>query len=704
MSFQVFSLILVSVCSLGSQEFDAKELAKKVSDDVPDEPSFVLEEYTGVIQHAVALELIEQGRRVRDATLTLIASRAQVRDPDDGAEDILESLGPGLRSELVPVFLAWLADDDNPAMRIQAWFALQNIDAIPGSQIPTLRELASHKSSGKRRQIAALLPLCEKKVAADPEFLKLLHDPVPSVQIKACESLLTLDPNSTEPLAILLKLAAGYDEKHASRAVDLLAACVGWREHEAEIRDALDRVRMRSEVSSFAWRADPERVAVLGKWLLDERSTKAFRLAILKSFRNVHGDASRAKKSVLKVLRDFDTAYRVAAIRALGDIGDFNANELRNRAEDGPAERNAIARALGSCSGESAPDARTMLLGLMKDEPKGVRQSACASLCQLGDVPDEAVDCVRAMLIEGTAHDQMKGMELVPLMGARGKSLVPALMKIMDDGKIFGFAFGHAELNWISSRTLVEIGKPAIPELLKGLKHANPDVRRLAAGTLGEIGDVAAVDPLFQALETERDGPRNEDALKATLRAIADTIENYENAESKVDYFAQLLEMDWSRSAAIRALGSIGPSAQRVVPVLLKLEGRGFAPDRYELARTLSRLRPEGSIGLLGIRRALKAASEERSFSSFEHFDLADTIDLIVELGERSKPLIPDLKFMVEEHEFLHREHRMQAAYALARIEPDNPRWRQHLERWAAMGIPVHPAETRLELLKANTE
>jgi HEAT repeat protein len=48
---------------------------------------------------------------------------------------------------------------------------------------------------------------------------------------------------------------------------------------------------------------------------------------------------------------------------------------------------------------------------------------------------------------------------------------------------------------------LVRLGRPAVASLIKVLKDEEPRVREKAARTLGEIGDVAAVESLTESLE-----------------------------------------------------------------------------------------------------------------------------------------------------------------------------------------------------------
>ncbi len=697
--------LLVAVCySPQVARFDVEAMVKSIPDEAPDEPSLLLQDRPVPIQKEVARQLVFQRKRMRDAVLTLVASGDLLVSGD--TDDILQSLGPKLRSQVAPVLVDWMKADGSQR-RLLAWYALQNLDAIPDSQIPRLSELAKARSATTRRQVASLLGACGPRAKSEmPVLRRLLGDSRASVRFEACEALLRVDPLNTDALPVLLELLDNTNAGKAEGALDLLPQCPGWFEHAGRIRKSLDQAGRRLEVQHFAWNAKGRQIQLLAEWLGHEASTKVFKAQILRSFSSIDDDATVARDAVLRVAREFDAETRVHAINALRHIGGFDPNELNPSPTDGVAERRAIALALRSCDVKSKSVACSILKEFMADEAKSVRLAACASLSRLDSVSPEVVEFVQARLADGTPKEQIDAMELLPLPGVDNVVFVPSLMKIMEDGERWGTAFAVAELDWMSGRVLADIGKPAIPALLDGLAHSKSSVRRLSAKTLGRIGDSSCTDALFAAIKAEQtEFGSDEEVLRASLRAIADTIEGADDAAAKIPEFVGLLDVDWARASAIRALGTIGPEAKSVVPKLLKLKLPDWGSRApFEIARALARIQPEGSIGLLGLRRMIKMVGEEGSHSTIAHIDFESTIDLIVELGDSAKPLIPDLAFLVEQHEFLHREHRMQAAYALAHLEPGNPKWRARLEFWASKEIALNPAQERLEQLRKPGE
>ena len=97
--------------------------------------------------------------------------------------------------------------------------------------------------------------------------------------------------------------------------------------------------------------------------------------------------------------------------------------------------------------------------------------------------------------------------------------------------------------------SLKQIREPAVEPLIAALKDDNPDVRAMAAKTLGDIKNPRAVEPLISVLKDEdRDVRKN--AVKA-LRWIKDP-------RAVEPLIAALKDEDWSvQSGAANALRAI---------------------------------------------------------------------------------------------------------------------------------------------------
>jgi hypothetical protein len=105
-----------------------------------------------------------------------------------------------------------------------------------------------------------------------------------------------------------------------------------------------------------------------------------------------------------------------------------------------------------------------------------------------------------------------------------GEPAVPSLIRILGTPKYeTSMAAGHA---------LWKIGKPAVPPLINALSNSKVVVRRQSATALGLIGDNKAVKPLVKVLENDVDEGVRRDA--ATSLALL----GHELEDNRVKYAA----------------------------------------------------------------------------------------------------------------------------------------------------------------------
>ena len=135
---------------------------------------------------------------------------------------------------------------------------------------------------------------------------------------------------------------------------------------------------------------------------------------------------------------------------------------------------------------------------------------------------------------------------------------------------------------------LIQIGEPAVPQLMEMLKSDDVRVRTLAVTAfwgLGEKGRAAAPalaealgDPvdsirLGAAMALDNMGPPAREAVPALIRSLKDR-------DAKV--------RQWSA----KALGSIGPAAEKAVPALVQAaKSEGIRPAAEEAIRKIRGLR-----------------------------------------------------------------------------------------------------------------
>lgn len=159
-------------------------------------------------------------------------------------------------------------------------------------------------------------------------------------------------------------------------------------------------------------------------------------------------------------------------------------------------------------------------------------------------------------------------------------------------------------IGYASAYALIDIGEPSVDPLIKALKDNNPQVRSLAAFSLGRIREPRASKPLIKTLEDSEPEVRmnsaealgnlgDTEAVEPLLRLLEDEDDRVIissvvalgklNVSESVDPFIELLDHDNNevRSNAIFALGTIGDpkSAVPLIDLLGDEELGGPAAD-----------------------------------------------------------------------------------------------------------------------------
>lgn len=673
----------------------------------PEHFTVLLPELNDDLRTAVSFELLNRRERIRDAVLTLVTMPGR-NGYESEVEEVFESLGPQSKKAIAPILVAWLQGDE-PARQSQADQALYYFDGLPISIIDQLREMTRSKTPATRLRACKLLArFGPAATEALPYVQACLQDKNGRVQLLAAIAIGAIDPENVDCVDVLFAIARSDDHGLARDALFALQK-LGPRvlQHPERLKQSLESPLLHQDAGWVIASLGPKVLPLLVHWLNDDATSIRARMEICRAISQMEGDVASARESLLLVVDSYSPANHklvLRALQALDCVGGFDATRLEPLLGEDSEVRLATARALSSCSRSSAQQAASALRSLMRDEIRTIRIAACQGLCELKVVDDGVVEFILNVLKTGNPREKATAMSMLERVAI--PSTIPALMRMFESDDVLSAGFGSHQICMNAVPPLVAIGKPAVPALLIGLQHDDPDVRALSARTLGQIGDPRAIKPL-QKLLTDRE-PRpvvsgcfstNQEVRVEVIHAIA---ELGEHASDLVPQLIALVKEDWSRTAATKALGQIGPAAERAIPVLLRSQSPDWSdPAGFEIARAINRMRPTGSISLLGIRRVLKSTCEESSYSTFNHFGLAETIDLIVELGDKAGPLIPELAFMVEDHELLHREHRIHAAYALAKIDGSNPKWKRLVERWATedSSAILNPAVDRLQQL-----
>ena len=258
-----------------------------------------------------------------------------------------------------------------------------------------------------------------------------------------------------------------------------------------------------------------------------------------------------------------------AAIEALGRIGEAArpaapALLARLESNDDASIFSAIAGALADMGAEEAAPALLAAL----DDPDKTRAAATA-LAQLG-VADEAAIARLTEALDDPAT-QRAALQGLGVFGQRAGPAVPSMLGLLDDPS--------ASLVRLTIGTLQSIGEaaaPAAPKLAPMLKSKDASMAAAAARALGLTKDRQGADVLIEALQSER---------ILVARAAARGLQNFPDHEPATKALVKALDNGELRATAAYAVATHPTAADKAVPHLLELLESDY--ERYAAARAL---------------------------------------------------------------------------------------------------------------------
>jgi HEAT repeat protein len=287
----------------------------------------------------------------------------------------------------------------------------------------------------------------------------------------------------------------------------------------------------------------------------------------------------RAVEPMLATLKDDDADIRRRAINVLGVLGDLRAVEplLALLSDENNDVRKASIVALGDLGDKRAVEP---LIELLPKEKRNIASTVVEALGRLGDL--RAVEPLIAVL---SNKDALIYIPTAKALGALGDARAVDALYAKLSGDSGGF-FAEA---------LEKLGEQGFLALLKALEHENHRVRRVAAESLGRLGNVRAVDSLAVALRDEDKqvyysaavalAKLGEAGLNALVLALRDensrvqitaleTLGRFGHAQS-VEPMAGMLKAENPevRTAAANALGKLGYKAA-VEPLVISLHDK----------------------------------------------------------------------------------------------------------------------------------
>ncbi|MFK7818354.1 MAG: HEAT repeat domain-containing protein [Planctomycetaceae bacterium] len=660
---------------------------------------------------------------------------------------LFRSLGPKTQAILAPELLSWF-DGDDPQRRENALFALAEFKEIPAACMPQLRGVLQSPFADSRIAACQLLPIAvgaevaveelrecfshespDVRVAAAIAARKLklpvllpqlrLHfaDPDPLVRIQTAHSVAVLDAKDRQCVDVITNTHQSSEADIDTEVIEALAAA-GSRAVVAKglLREFLPRPIAVDALAQLIDADDIRRWASVG-----ENGLSVVELDLIASHTEpISGVGPIILEALSKPGVKEDWGRIRAIFAALGNVQDFPIAKLSPSViSENEAIRNA-AQSLVVSVGKTRPDeAADFFLKLLDDPRLRVQVRACRGLCKLHEqkslrsnamqpLVKKVSDLVRRLSESENTLSVSEVFWLIYNLGSHAEALAPALKTAITRHNLNGYDWEYYALQSAGvDPTELIVGK---------LLDDDPEVRIKTAELLGSVGSNVAIPHLARLIDdvsvVQPPGVRPTVVADVVIEAIAEL-------GSDATLVPQLIEVlndpQRNHEQAARALAAIGPAARQAVPTIMRaakltqtiedklsLYSWGDYITDLHLARALALIEPK-PIGLTLLRRAIRERTTGTSWYNGSSSEEA-LIDLVLELGDRAKQLGPEFKRLLEEHELLDPDFRAVLAYLLARIEPENPKWRSWLERQVARNeVGGDYSNTRWLLLRLET-
>ncbi len=488
--------------------------------------------------------------------------------------------------------LTALVADADPRVRRRAALAIGRVGVAAGVR-PLLAALAGDREPEVRQMAAFALGLLRDPAAA-PGLREALGDPEPIVQGRAAEALGALgDTASVRLIAGLVAaiVASGevnaiqpddVEESHAPavEAFRLGVFALGrLKDYDALASAVLDeqslpRVKWWPVAAAFQRVEDRRAAYVLTALTSGESSLgRAFAARGLGALKD-----PAAVGTLVPLAKDWarDTGTAIAAVRALGSIGDRRAGpvliELLQAKGLDPLVRLEAIAALASTRAAGAFD---RLIALASDPVPAVRAAAFQGLC--------AVDPLSYMvMLSGLDADpdwRVRSAVASSLSTLEREAAQPRLVAMLKD----------SDLRVIPTvlSALVKIGAERVePVLLEWLTHPDVAIRRAAASGIGDLkpagGDRALVAAFHAAGRDEAYGART---------AALDALVKYGPEVARPVLREALADKDWAvRVHAAALLAPTEPPADLAAAIRPAPTGRdpAFYDERELITPSVS--------------------------------------------------------------------------------------------------------------------
>ncbi len=296
-----------------------------------------------------------------------------------------------------------------------------------------------------------------------------------------------LDPSvaaTIEPLLAAMASEAGIERQAAAEALDAMGTrAVPYI--TAALRTGSDAVKRGAAaylIGRVTLQDEAAVEALIGALGAADDVLRHNALQAIERLPDQHIGRAAAALAALAQDAQEDPAYRVRAVRAIAKLGAAGRDkmpELRELARDEtvPEVQRSAIDAVGKVG--APEEAESFLLEVLKHSPqKDLRMLAARRLIQAVQSPNGVAGLIAAF---GDPDADVRN-EAIKSLVAIGRPAVPELIKALDDPDVH-----------IRRRAVVTLGKlntlavDAVPDLEKKLQDADPEVRKLAAASLKVI-------------------------------------------------------------------------------------------------------------------------------------------------------------------------------------------------------------------------
>ncbi len=326
-----------------------------------------------------------------------------------------------------------------------------------------------------------------------PDVTTAARDKMPAVRVRAAQVLdLWALPASLPIIAELLKDVDPGPRGRAATALGGLKKEAGPLIEEA-LRSQYPEVRRGAlqALDSSTPEVVAKSVPVLNELLANK--DPAQRRETAEYIGKFGPPAAQAAPALAKLINDPEPDVRKASVAALGFLGKAGVPGLTAALKSKDEELRLFAIRTLREPKEDAAAAGPALAELLKDPNPTLQAEAVLTLTEIS--PEDPGVARAVAQLSRTKEQRDICLGALKKMGSAGAGALADLLREVKDRK---------DVNTLVQSSLMamkEIGKPAVPSLLRILKDADQPryAREMAAKNLGEIGDASAIDGLNDA-------------------------------------------------------------------------------------------------------------------------------------------------------------------------------------------------------------